>query len=191
MKFNQRLAVTGAGVALGFTAISANSTQAATVTVDFTINGTSDALLNQQFSGFYSYDDTTTPASLATGFPPKYGLTGFSLNILGESYSISDLTQGAGYGGSATGLLTNGFKLAPADTLVAPGYGGNIASGLAVKSEFSFFEDQFSYSTVELGQSSGGRGRVVYQERTSSTPIPEPSPLAGLSVVGIFLYYLK
>lgn len=187
MSFNQKLAFTSAGIALGFTAINANPSQAATLTTNFTITGTSGALLNQQFSGFYSYDDSTTPAILSplSTYPPKYSLTDFSLSILGENYSVADFSTGAGYGGSASGLLGSATILAPVEQLVPAGYGGPIGSGLGVKSSAFFIEDRFIFSNNEFGQGTRGEGTVSY------TPVPEPSAFAGLSVVGLSFMLLK
>lgn len=170
MQFNQRLAVTSAGIALGFTGINANPSQAATVTTNFTLTGISGALLNQQVSGSYSYDDSTTPTTLAPTsiYPPKYSLTDFSLSILGENYSVANFSTGAGYAGSATGLLGAATRLAPVAELVPAGYGGPIGSGLGVKSSISFVEERFYFNNNEFGQTISGGGTVFY------TPVPEP-----------------
>lgn len=187
MIFNQKLAVTSASIALGFTAINTNQSHAATITTNFTLTGTSGALLNQQFSGSYSYDDSTTPTVISplSTFPPKYSLTDFSLSILGENYSVADFNTGAGYGGSATGLLGNATRLAPVEDLVTPGYGGPIGSGLGVKSSIFFIEDRFSFSNNEFGQRTGGEGTVSY------TSVPEPSAFFGLSIAGLSFMLLK
>ncbi len=187
MTFNQKLAVTSAGIALGFTAINANPSKAATITSNFTLTGTSGALLNQQFSGSYSYDDSTTPTIIAplSTYPPKYRLTDFSLSILGENYSVANFNTGAGYGGSATGLLGDATILAPVEDLVPAGYGGSIGTGLGVKSSVFFVEDSFFFSNNEFGQRTSGGGTVSY------TPVPEPSTNACLSVVGLSFMLLK
>jgi len=187
MQFNQKLALTSAGIGLGLTAINAPPSQAATITTNFTLTGTSGALLNQQFSGSFSYDDATTPTVISptSEYEPKYPLTDFNLSILGENYSVENFSTGAGYGGSANGLLGAATILAPVEELVPAGYGGPIGSGLGVKSSVFFIEDRFSFSNNEFGQITNGKGKVSY------APVPEPSSLAGLSVLGLSFMLLK
>ncbi len=187
MQFSRRIALTSAGIGLGLTAINAIPSQAATVTTNFTLTGTSGVLLNQQFSGVYSYDDATTPTVISplSTFAPKYRLTDFNLSILGENYSVANFSTGAGYGGSATGLLGTATILAPVEELVPAGYGGPIGTGLGVKSSVFFIEDRFSFDNNEFGQRTSGEGKVSY------TPVPEPSSLAGLSVLGLSFMLFK
>lgn len=143
--------------------------------------------VNQQVSGSYSYDDSTTPILLSplSTFPPKYRLTDFSLSLLGENYSVADFNTGAGYGGSATGLFGDATRLAPLEELVPAGYGGSIGSGLGVKSSIFFSEQNAGFYSNELGQFTQGGGTVSY------TPVPEPSTNACLSVVGLSFMLLK
>ena len=187
MQFNQRLALTSVGIGLGLTAINPNPSQAATIATNFTLTGTSGALVNQQFSGFFSYDDSTIPTVISptSTFPPKYRLTDFRLSILGENYTVAEFSTGAGYGGSATGLLGGATILAPVEELVPAGYGGPIGTGLGVKSSVSFIENRFDFSNNKFGQITSGGGQVSY------TPVPEPSSLAGLSVLGLSFMLFK
>jgi len=175
MKLNQKLAVTAAGVALGLTAMKANPASAAVITVGFQVTETpaygGPPILNQPLSGFYSFDDSTTPLSGATS-EPKYPLTDFRFNFLGEEFTVSDLVQGAGYGGSATGLLTVGFKVED-DT---------------VRSQFVFVDNNFFGSPR---QGSSITGSVTYSQRTIPTPVPEAATLCGLCALGLSSIFLK
>jgi len=173
---SKKLAVTTAGVVLSFTAMEANPVQAAVITFDFTITETpaygGAPILNEPLSGFYSYDDSTTPAILQPGFPPKFPLIDFDFNFLGDEFSVSDLVQGAGYGGSTTGLLTVGFKVED-DT---------------VRSQFVFVDNNF-FGNPRQGSSI--TGSVTYSQRTSPTPVPEPATLGGLCALGLSSIFLK
>ncbi|KAB8320975.1 PEP-CTERM sorting domain-containing protein [Tolypothrix campylonemoides VB511288] len=174
MKLNQKLAVTTAGLALGLTAMEANPARAAVITVDFQVTETpaygGPPILNQPLSGFYSFDDSTTPLSGATS-EPKYPLTDFSFNFLGEQFTVSDLVQGAGYGGSATGLVEVGFKI----------------ENNVVRSQFVIANQNFGGSA---NRSPNIAGTVEYSQRTT-TPVPEPATIGGWLLAGLFSIALK
>jgi hypothetical protein len=166
----KQLAVTTAGIVLSFTAMEANSAQAATITVDFTVTGTSGSILNQQFSGFYSFDDSTTPTCGIGCGGQKFPLSAFDFNFNKIEYTLSDLLGNgnfAGYGGSATGLVAT----------TSPGGGPPYPPG-----GFLFGNEQF-YSSV-------GEGGVAYSERTPAS-VPEPATLGGLCVFGLSSVFLK
>ena len=169
----KQLAVTTAGIALSLTAMEANSAQAATLTVDFTVTGTSGSILNQQFSGFYSFDDSTTPTCGITCGGEKFPLSAFDFNFNGIEYTLSDLLGNgnfAGYGGSATGLVVT----------TSPGGGPPFPPGAG---GFLFANERFL--------SSEGEGGVAYSERTPPTSVPEPATVGGLCVMGLSSILLK
>jgi hypothetical protein len=151
--------------------MEANPAQAAIMTVDFTVTGTSGSILNQQFSGFYSFDDSTTPTCGITCGGEKFPLSAFDFNFNGIEYTLSELLGNgnfAGYGGSATGLVVT----------TSPGGGPPFPPG-----GFLFYNEPFS--------SSVGNGGVVYSKRTPSTSVPEPATLGGLCVVVLSSILLK
>ncbi|MBW4480015.1 MAG: PEP-CTERM sorting domain-containing protein [Tolypothrix brevis GSE-NOS-MK-07-07A] len=175
MKLNQKLAVTTAGVVLGLTAMKANPAHAAVISGDFNVVEISAygglPILNQPLSGFYSYDDSATPLSGATS-EPKFPLTDFRFNFLGEQFTVSDLVQGAGYGGSATGLVIVGFKI----------------DDNSVRSQFVIANQNFG-GIVNRGPFISGR--VEYSPQRTATPVPEPTTLGGCLMAGLFSIALK
>ena len=184
MKLNQKLAFTTAGVALGFTAIKANPAQAAVITVDFTITdvtqtaayGGPPLLIEQPLSGFYSFDDESTPVRV----PPEslnlsfFPLVDFSFNFLGRQFSLEDIS---GYGGTATSLFI----------------GGSIVESDTVETNFSIFaiprpdfaEPRFDGFAKRGPFLYSVEGRPQLSQRTSPTPVPEPASLGGLCAWGL------
>ncbi|BAZ22354.1 hypothetical protein NIES4073_32360 [Kalymmatonema gypsitolerans NIES-4073] len=189
MKLNQKLAVTTAGVALGLTAMKANPASAAVITVDFTITdvtqnaayGGPPLTIEQPLSGFYSFDDASTPvivppASLNLSLFP---LTDFNFNFLGRQFSLADIS---GYGGTATDLLISGSQV-ESDTVQTnfsifaiprPGFAEPRFNGTAIRGPFVY--------SIE--------GRPQLSQRTT-TPVPEPTTISGWLLAGLFSIALK
>jgi hypothetical protein len=190
MKLNKKLAFTTAGVALGFTAIKANPAQAAVIKVDFTITdvtqtaayGGPPLLIEQPLSGFYSFDDQSTPVIV----PPEsinlslFPLTDFSFNFLGRQFSLEDIS---GYGGTATSLFI----------------GGSIVESDTIETNFSIFaipgpdfaEPRFDGFAKRGPFLYSVEGRPQLSQRTSPTPVPEPATLGGLFALGLSSVFLK
>ncbi len=187
---SKKLAVTTAGVALSCVAMEANPPQAAVITVDFTITdvtqtaayGGPPLLIEQPLSGFYSFDDESTPVRV----PPEsinlslFPLTDFSFNFLGRQFSLADIS---GYGGTATSLFIDG-SIVESDTvetnfsifaIPGPDFAEPRFSGVAIR-------DPFVYSV---------EGRPQLSQRTSPTPVPEPATLGGLCALGLSSIFLK
>lgn len=180
MNLNQKLAVTTASVAVGLTTIKANPANAATITVDFTITditqiaayGGSPLPIQQPLSGFYSFDDTSTPVFV----PPSLSflpLNDFSFNFLDRQFSLQDIS---GYGGTATSLFISGSQV-ESDTLFtnfsifsidAPGFAEPRFSGVAVRNTFVYFID--------------GKPQLSVRSPVS---VPEPVSTIGFSVLGL------
>ncbi len=187
---SKKLAVTTAGVALSCVAMEANPAQAAVITVDFTITdvtqtaayGGPPLLIEQPLSGFYSFDDQSTPVIV----PPEsinlslFPLTDFSFNFLGRQFSLADIS---GYGGTATSLFIGG-SIVESDTVETnfsifaiprPDFAEPSFSGVAIREPFVYFVE----GTPQLSQ------------RTSPTPVPEPATLGGLCALGLSSVFLK
>jgi hypothetical protein len=187
---SKKLAVTTAGVALSCVAMEANPAQAAVITVDFTITdvtqtaayGGPPLLIEQPLSGFYSFDDQSTPVIV----PPEsinlslFPLTDFSFNFLGRQFSLADIS---GYGGTATSLFIGG-SIVESDTVETnfsifaiprPDFAEPSFSGVAIREPFVYFVE----GTPQLSQ------------RTSPTPVPEPATLGGLCALGFSSVFLK
>jgi hypothetical protein len=186
----KKLAITTTGVALSFTAMEANPANAAIITVDFTITdltqiaayGGPPLLIEQPLSGFYSFDDESTPITV----PPEsinlslFPLTDFSFNFLGREFSLADVS---GYGGTATSLFIDG-SIVESDTVETnfsifaiprPDFAEPRFSGVAIREPFVYFVE----GTPQLSQ------------RTSPTPVPEPATLGGLCALGLSSVFLK
>ncbi|MBW4504488.1 MAG: PEP-CTERM sorting domain-containing protein [Scytonema hyalinum WJT4-NPBG1] len=189
MKLNQKLAVTTAGVALGLTAMKANPASAAVITVDFTITdvtqtayyGGPPLLIEQPLSGFYSFDDASTPvivppASVNLSFFP---LTDFNFNFLGRQFSLADIS---GYGGTATSLFIFGSQR-ESDTVQTNFSIRNIPRPDFAEPDFRGFAERgpFIYSIS---------GKPQLSQRTT-TPVPEPTTIGGWLLAGLFSIALK
>jgi len=69
VNISKKLAVTTAGVALSCVAMEANPAEAAVFTYDFTVDITSGVLVGNQYSGSFSYDDSSPRTSFG-GYRP-------------------------------------------------------------------------------------------------------------------------
>ena len=189
MKLNQKLAVTTAGVALGLTAMKANPASAAVITVDFTITdvtqnaayGGPPLTIEQPLSGFYSFDDASTPVIVP---PPSlnlslFPLTDFNFNFLGRQFSLADIS---GYGGTATDLFISGSQRESA----------------TVETNFSIFaiprpgfdEPRFDATAIRGPFVYSISGKPQLSQRTT-TPVPEPTAIGGWLLAGLFSIALK
>ncbi len=189
MKLNQKLAVTTAGVALGITAMKTSPARAAIITVDFTINNVTQTayyggpplVIEQPLSGFYSFDDESTPITV----PPEslnlslFPLVDFSFNFLGRQFSLADVS---GYGGTATSLFIGGSKVES----------DNVETNFSIFAipRPDFAEPSFSGTAI--------RGPFVYSidgkpklSQRSHTQVPEPATLSGWLMAGLFSIALK
>jgi hypothetical protein len=189
MKLNQKLAVTTASVALGFTAMKPHPAHAAVITVDFTITDVTQSAayggpplpIEQPLTGFYSFDDQSTPVIV----PPEslnlslFPLTDFSFNFLERQFSLADIS---GYGGTATSLFIDGSQVESNNVqtnfsifaIPRPDFAEPRFSGVAIRGPFVYFIS----------------GRPKLSPRTN-TPVPEPSMLAGWLMAGLFSIALK
>ena len=189
MKLNQKLAFTTVGVALGLTAMEANPARAAVITVDFQVTDVTQSAayggppltIEQPLSGFYSFDDASTPvivppASLNLSLFP---LTDFNFNFLGRQFSLADIS---GYGGTATDLFISGSQRESNTVqtnfsifaIARPDFAEPRFSGVAIR-------DSFVYSIS---------GKPQLSQRTT-TPVPEPTTIGGWLLAGLFSIALK
>jgi hypothetical protein len=186
----KQLAITTTGVALSLTAMEANSAHAAVITVDFTITdvtqtagyGGPPLVIEQPLSGFYSFDDESTPITV----PPEslnlslFPLTDFSFNFLGRQFSLADIS---GYGGTATSLFIFGSKV-ESDTVATnfsifsiprPDFSEPRFSGVAIRGPFVYSID----------------GKPELSQRTPPVSVPEPATLGGFCALGLSSIFLK
>ena len=97
----QKLALATAGTVLSLAVMETYSANAATITYDFTVNITDGPLLGNQYSGFFSYDDTSpsatrlpadyTSPSFVSPLVPVFDVTEFNFDFAGKTYTKSDL----------------------------------------------------------------------------------------------------
>ncbi|GET40261.1 PEP-CTERM sorting domain-containing protein [Microseira wollei] len=97
----QKLALATAGTVLSLAVMETASVQAATITYDFTVNITDGPLLGNQYSGFFSYDDTSPSAtslpvdysspSFRSPLVPVFDVTEFNFDFAGKTYTKSNL----------------------------------------------------------------------------------------------------
>ncbi|KAF3884070.1 PEP-CTERM sorting domain-containing protein [Tolypothrix bouteillei VB521301_2] len=188
MKLNQKIAITTAGVALGFTTMKANPAYAVVRTVDFTIDdvtqsaayGGAPLLIEQPLSGFYSFDDESTPITV----PPAslnlsvFPLVDFNFDFLGRQFSVEDIS---GYGGTATDLLI----------------GGSIVEGNNVETNFSIFSISRPGFAEPRFNGTAIRGPFVYfiegrpQLSLRTQRVPEPATVGSLALLGLCSLLLK
>ncbi|RUT01735.1 hypothetical protein DSM106972_063580 [Dulcicalothrix desertica PCC 7102] len=190
MKLNQKIAVTTSGVALGFAAIKVSPVYAITRTVDFTITdvtqtaayGGPPLVIEQPLSGFYSFDDQSTPvvvppASLNLSLFP---LTDFGFNLNGRQFSIEDIS---GYGGTATDLFISGSKAE----------GNNVVTNFSIFAipRPGFAEPRFNGFAQRGSFLYSLEGKPQLQVRTTPVSVAEPATLASICIFGLTTIFIK
>jgi len=194
----QKLALATAGTVLSLAVMETASVQAATITYDFNVNITSGPLLGNQYSGFFSYDNTA-PAPV---LQPFFDVTEFNFEFANRTYTRSDLVLDCRVFPGCLPLQFSGGELVtdPSGRLVLipggselarvafstfnpfgppfPGFFTLIGSGSA----FSF-NYQLPFNPGEPTTIGNGSGTVSLRT-TPPTAVPEPSTIFGLSMLG-------
>ena len=176
MKIYQKLAVTTAGAVLSFATIATatqSPAQAATVGYSFTANVSSGPLAGNNYEGNFSYDDSTLTGNGLESLGVAQGLS-INFDFLGKTYTAQDAVS-SGYdpqvsfeGGNLLGLRY------PVGDTVNGYFIGNLQAFIGG-------------SDFYLGSNIGGFGTqdpvgtVVY----SASPVPEPSEVGGILVLGL------
>ena len=171
-------------VALSFVVIEASPVQAATITYDFDVNITSGLLDENVYEGFFSYDDST--------------LTGIGREKIGVAEELSIVFEF--FGKTYTEADDNNFSFNfpfvefNENRLVGLQY---IVNDTPNNSIFAMFSDdpdglgggdRFQY--IDVNSLEVNEGSVTFYSRPPSTPIPEPSSVAGLALLG-FGWFLR
>lgn len=167
-------------VALNFVAIEASPVQAATITYDFDVNITSGSLDDNIYEGFFSYADST--------------LTGIGREKIGVAEELSIVFEFLG--NTYTEANDNNFSFNfpflefKEGSLVGLQYIVNDTPNNSIFAMFSNDPDglgggkRFQY--IDVNSFEVNEGSVTsYLQRSPSTPIPEPSSVAGLVVLGL------
>ena len=202
----QKLGFAIAGTVLSLGVMEALSVQAATITYDFNVNITSGPLLGNQYSGFFSYDDTS-PSPTAP-VVPVFDVTEFNFEFAGKTYTKSDLR----YGGCRAGLqYCYPLEFSGAEAVLDPsGFpryfiprGGELVSfafstfnpfGPPYPGFFSLmggmrglsFIYQLPFNPEPPTPIGSGSGTVSRRPTTPPPPtsVPEPGTVFGLSMLG-------
>jgi hypothetical protein len=206
MGIYQKLAVATAGAALSLVVSEATPTQAATITYDFTVNVTGGSLSGNQYSGFFSYDDTST-SDASRRWLPYFNVTQFNFEFANQTYTQNDLRVDCRNIQACYPLQITGgeFVTQPSGLPVLTPRGGNLdriqfgnVSFMGFPSStsqplFQFFADATSsFFAYELPGDQGpnlGSGDVTYGLRAE--PVPEPNTVFGIGVLSFFGWFLK
>lgn len=176
MKLNRKLAITTAGVALGYAILEVNPVEAAIITYDFTVTGTENFLVGKQYSGSFSYDDSSSLTAFG-GYRP----IDFTFDFEGTTYTEANLLVDAGgYGGFFPG---EGLETADLSSFNQIFFlrGGFSAPPFP---EGLFFASLGNFPGVQQS------GRVTYFLRPP-TSVPEPGSVGGLLFLSLNGLLLK
>lgn len=181
MKLPQKLAFATAGVVLSCAAMEANFMKpalAATITYDFTVDVTSGSLAGIQGSGFFSYDDSTLKGIGLETLRANGGLD-ISFEFSGKTYNETDDINFPNF---PMVQFQDSSLLGLSFLAEEPGFAFQIGTPNPAPDVFG--GDEFIYG---VRPDIDGEGVVSY----SSRPVPEPSTLSGLAVIGLGLLLRK
>jgi hypothetical protein len=154
----------------------ANSTQAATITYDFTVDVTTGSLAGQRLEGFFSYDCSTLTGIGSEEIGVEQGLF-VSFELLGVTYTESDDFNSPLYprvlfeNGSLTGLDFEAF---------------NSRVSYQIIRDFDRKNSCFSYRLEDEATLRTGSGIVTYSLREGSPmSVSEVSTVKDLSVLSL------
>lgn len=191
---SKKIAVTTAGVALSCTVMEATPAQAAVFTYDFTVDITQGLLVGNQYSGSFSYDDSSAVTSFG-GYRPL----DFTFDFEGKTFTESDLQIDAGgYGGFyplGTGYLgQEGLETASIRLYDFPPQPEDFPKIIFLTSDFyGYLGNCSSFDCPAPSFALGSFGSVTYQLRPSSpsTSVPEPGTVGGLLFLGLSSLFLN
>lgn len=188
----QKIAVATAGAALGLGGIGANiPATAAIITYDFSVNG--------EPSGFFSFDDTQSPVDIiGLGYGLGYGdeyfyLTDFEFTLpSGRTFELDEIKA------SSPAVIVNQNESPGVSFLGVNLLGLNVGNVGSDNGFFAFISNTLRGSELEGSLANefgtpttpnpGGTGYgVTYTLRSEEphTSVPEPSTIAGLSMLGL------
>lgn len=208
----QKLAVVAAGTVLSLTVMKTEPTQAAIITYDLTVDVTSGPLFGNQYSVFFSYDDSAPGAPYLL---PFFDVIEFYFEFNGKIVTKNNLQfPGCRYGieycfplyipggeflgghsGIPVSLIPRGGQLHfsfGAFDLFEPYYepysGGFGLGGSSSSGSFYYELPVEDYRNPEFPHYEGF-GTVTVSLRQTPTPaptsVPEPGTILGLSVLGL------
>ena len=165
-----KLAVATAGLALSLAAIEeaqfAFPAQAAILTYDFSATGVDDPTFN--FSGFFSFDDSS---GTKNGTTELFALSAYSDNLILNPFNqYYQSFQAKKDNGSFVGLVGQAL----------PQLSGSVVLSYNMQKGFYFGRGAFPPPNPNVRNFN-----VTYSLRETPTSIPEPSPVAGMSILGL------
>jgi len=185
-----KLAIATAGSALSFAAIEVKAVQSSTVEYNFFVNVNSGVLINNDYRGYFRYDDSTL---IGSGFESVGANQGLKLNLefLGKRYSDLNQFQDKNipltlnlprlyfFDGSLLGLIY--FVI---DGQVDPQDPGKcIDSCLVFGIEYTNFE--YLRDNARGETEDRGVGSVIYSRFITPRSVPEPRNAIGLGLLGL------
>ena len=200
----QKLAFATVGAVLGLAVMETPSVQAATITYDFTVNITSGSSSGNQYSGYFSYDESAPSGFTRFNFIPYFLVSDFSFDFLGKTYTENDLqynnSRVVAYPPFSYLRFTNPRPIVNNPAYFLPGGeldqvkfyltdvssifgGGSYFINFYPNSSFSFqFFDRNPYYTTSAGS---GTWNYTLREEAPSTSVPESGTVFGLSMLGM------
>ena len=208
MRIYQKIAVAAAGAALSLVVIEATPADAATITYDFTVDVTRGSLAGNQYSGFFSYDDTSISPGPST-LLPYFDVTEFNFQFADQTYTRNNLRFDCRQistcvpltitgGEIITDLSTRPFTfLIPRGGTLSNFQFGNVSMmgfpNSTSQPLFQLFANPansfFVYQLPGEGFAIPGSGSVTYAVRPQA--VPESDTVLGIGVLGFFGWFLK
>lgn len=155
--------------------MEANPAEAAVFTYDFTVDITSGVLVGNQYSGSFSYDDSSPRTSFG-GYRPL----NFSFDFFGKTYTeVNLIVDAGGYGGFFPGQGLETADLSSDNRIFFLRENG--------------LENGRFFAALEAFPAFGESGKVTYQLRPPSPPtsVPEPGTVGSLLFLGLSSLFLK
>jgi PEP-CTERM motif len=200
----QKLALATAATVLSLAVMETASVQAAIITYDFTVNITSGSLLGNQYSGFFSYDESAPSSFTRFGFIPYFQVSDFSFDFFGKTYTENDVRYNNPRAeqyppfsylrfANPRPIVNNPAYFLPGGELDQVKFyltdvssifgGGSYFINLYPNSTFSFlFFDRVPTNIISSG---AGTWKYTLRKEPPSTSVPEPGTVFGLSVLGL------
>jgi hypothetical protein len=162
----QKFFITTASLGLIFAMVNASPAQAATITYDFEVSIDSGLLLNEIYSGFFSFDNSTL-----SGVGEEYlSVSDLEFNFLGFDYTEADDSS---FFGSEVAFFDGDF----------------LGLSFSTDTSFSFIpgffavdEAYFAYDVTNVG---AGAGNITYSLRASQPSKSTPEPTSLITLLGL------
>jgi hypothetical protein len=180
-----KLAIATTVTVLGLTAIGTASTQAATITYDFTVKELQGPLSGNEFTGWFSFDDTHFTRTglevfdvLNDNLQIEFSFLGETFNQNDESFEIFGRTPPVPNVSFLDGIL-QGLSYRVDEVR-----GSNLTSIPDPVQDFTILNSGFGYRTIDDEIFLGGKVE-------STLRVPEPSMILALGFLGAGFFLKK